>query len=996
MSSFNAHTPEGALIRRKYRTEYFVLVVSSGMHTESFPAASHSPSPTARQAHASHLRTEYVFGEFRLYPARKLLMLGERQVLLGGRAFDLLVALVGRAGEVISHQELLSAVWPASVVEENGLRVHMSALRKILGENRDEPWIVTVPGRGYSFSRPVQLRTAAAVHEAGQPWTPPSGGAAGGTRITRLIGREALSTELAGRLAGARLLTLTGPGGIGKSVLVLAHAREHRGRYADGVYSVDFATLQDAAMVNATVGTALGVSLQAGDPVAGICRALQGMRALLVFDNCEHVLQPVSDLAAHITAACKETRVLATSREPFGITAEQVLRVPPLALPGQADRLDCADALAVPAIALFVERAAANSHRFVLTNDNLPTVVDLCRQLDGLPLAIELAAARVEALGVEGLTLRLNDMFGLLTRSRRLADARHAALDAMLDCSFRLLDEVERTVLRRVSVFYAPFSLEAAVVVCADADIEPAAVLNAVLALEDKSMLTLETEQGVPRYRCLNITRRYAAERLRQSEEAAEVARRHASHLHTVFLGARDGIVGRSLSQWQRQYGGLSADLLAALDWSFGLGGDVLLGVELCASVPLQVIELGMIGAFCDRVEQALDRLDGMADSSAKARSETRLACMWALATTHVSLSHERRAPIAARLARMSVEAVLPDERPLVLAAMCVAAFTLGDYARIGRLAGRALRDGEGRGYRADLSAQLTQVLADRWSALSLHFRGFHRRAREHAIKTLQSGLPSGSTQALGPISLRVSMGVVLSRIDWLEGAVDAALARVLQVVSVAEDEHPLGLAMALGLGLAPVALWRGDDALARETVEKLDALARRHALSFWCDWARYLRAFLAPAGEAHDRETESPELGDAPPMMLELAATVRPGLVPKDLLAASTGTLWCGPEASRLLAERARAGGEAPAEVEAGLARAFVQAQAQGALSWELRCAMSLARLWEAGDRVDEATALLGNVLARFDQGYDSTDLRQASALQDTLERRSGGHESR
>ncbi|MCC2957554.1 helix-turn-helix transcriptional regulator [Massilia sp. IC2-477] len=948
-----------------------------------------SSTRAARRADLSPLTTEYVFGDFRLYPARKLLLLGERQVPLGGRAFDLLVALVIRAGEVLSHHELLTAVWPSSVVEENGLRVQLSALRKILGESKDEPWIVTLPGRGYSFVRPVELRVSVPARDSGQPWSLP-GRAGSGGRITRLLGREALLAELAGQTAG--LLTLTGPGGIGKSALALAHADERRGRHADGVYCVDFASIRDPALATAAVGTALGVSLQAGEPLAGICRALQGMRALLVFDNCEHVLQAVAEIAARIGASSKDVRILATSREPLGIAGELVKRVTPLALPEHTDSLGIEEALAAPAIALFVERAVANSHRFVLTRENLPTVLELCRQLDGLPLAIELAAARIEALGVDGLMARLNDMFGLLTRSRRLADARHAALDAMLDCSFRLLDDVERAVLLRASVFHAPFSLEAAVVVCESATLAPSAVVDAVLALEEKSLLARESEHGVARYRCPNITRRYAAARLLESGAAGDAAHRHARHLHAVFVGASDGIIGRSLPQWQRQYGGLSADLMAALDWSFGPGGDAMLGVELCASVPLQVIELGMIGAFCARIETALGLLDGMAGGATQ-RIEARLACMWALATTHVSLPRERRTPIDARLARIRDEDVAPDERPLIFAAMCVSAFSVGDYARVVRLAERARSEGQQGAYRAGLSGQLLQLLADRWSALGLHYRGLHRQAREYAIKTLESGLPSGSTQALGPISLRVAIGVLLARIDWFEGAADAAMARALQVASVAEDEHPLGLAMALGLGVAPIALWRGDESLARETVERLDSLARRHALSFWCEWARYLRA-LVPAGDAaSERQDDGLDIDAAPPMMLELFASVRPDLLSDALLAGAAEGLWCGPEAARAMAERAHAKGTAPIEVESGLARAFVQAQAQGALAWELRCATSLARLWEANARADEAGSLLHHVLIRFHQGYESADLRAARALQEHLAGVRGGN---
>ncbi|WP_137174049.1 winged helix-turn-helix domain-containing protein [Massilia sp. HP4] len=462
------------------------------MHIDTVNAQSTTVHPHPRATPAG---ADYAFGDFALYPARKLLVRGETPVVLGGRAFDLLVALVARAGEVVGHHELVAAVWPHAVVEENGLRVHMSALRKALGEGPADQYVLTVPGRGYRFVKPVSASLAVSRTQAQGP------------RLGRLIGREAALEWLARGLAQARIATVTGAGGGGKSALALAYAAGHARRYPDGCRVVDFSAGQ-------------GPALAAID-------SLRERQALLVLDNCEQAL-PLAAALAQRGAAASRLTVLATSRAPLGLHGEWEYRLPPLDLPAADAALDCRQALALSAIALFVERAEANSSRFALTPSSLPSVVKLCRALDGLPLALELAAARVEALGVEGLAARLDDILLLLTRSRRLAGPRHASLEAMLDAGHRLLDEPGRTLLRRLALFEGTFSRAAAERVCAFGTLGPAAVAPALAGLASASLLTAEREPGTTRYRLLHTTRRYARARLAASGEEALVARRVA------------------------------------------------------------------------------------------------------------------------------------------------------------------------------------------------------------------------------------------------------------------------------------------------------------------------------------------------------------------------------------------------------------------------------------------------------------------------------------
>lgn len=456
------------------------------MHTDTATAQSPPPAgcPHARLEPAG---ADYAFGDFALYPARKLLVRGETPVVLGGRAFDLLVALVARAGEVVDHHALVAAVWPHAVVEENGLRVHMSALRKALGDSPADQYVQTVPGRGYRFVKPVSASL------------PSLGARLHGPRLGRLVGRDAALQQLAQGLAEARIVTVTGAGGVGKSALALAWAAGQAQRYPDGCHVVDCA---------AGDGQALGA--------ANAIDALRARQALLVLDNCEYDLPVAAALAARAAAGGRAT-VLATSRGPLGLPGECEYRLAPLDLPA--------------AVALFVDRAEANCSRFALTPATLPGVLELCRALDGLPLALELAAARVEALGVAGLAARLDDMLLLLTRSRRLADPRHASLEAMLDAGHRLLDAPGRTLLRRLALFDGAFSTEAARQVCGFGALAPAVVAPALAQLTSVSLLMTECEQGVARYCMLNTTRRYALARLAASGEEELVSRRMAHYV---------------------------------------------------------------------------------------------------------------------------------------------------------------------------------------------------------------------------------------------------------------------------------------------------------------------------------------------------------------------------------------------------------------------------------------------------------------------------------
>lgn len=936
-----------------------------------------------------HADAALVFGRFVLYPARKLLAADACPVHLGSRAFELLVALVAKAGQVVGHDELVATVWPTTVVEENSLRVHISALRRALGESPAERYIITVPGHGYSFVMPVAPQCAPALalaHQVGWPALAPAPAML--ARMTRVLGREQATAELARQLATHRLVTLVGAGGIGKSTVARALAAERGGAWRHGAVLVDLSGLSDPALAPATVAAAMGISVRADDAMASICGALHDTDMLLILDNCEHLIHAAALLAERILDATARVHILATSREPLYASGECIHRLPPLAMPADGEPLTVEQAFGYPAIALFVERAMANTDRFALTSANLPLIVHLCRQLDGLPLALELAAARVDSLGVEGLAARLDDLFALLTRGRRTALPRHAALQALLDCSYRLLSEAERTVLRRLSVFRANFSLESASMVCACAHIGASQVMEAVLTLAAKSLLSVDVVEGVARYRSLNTARRYAAARLAQSDDAGPVAERHARHLLALFARATADLDTHPLARWNAQYGGATGDLMGALDWAFGEDGNALLGVELAALVPFPMIELGMVEEYRRRVELALERLAALAPPPPML--ELRLVSAWAICTAQVNVKRSEREAMCARLDRITPGRNGPESELLALSSMASCAFVAGDYPRVSALAERIALHARVYGERGDAIDELFRLLADRWHALGAHYLGRHEEARMLARRVLEAPLPKGSAPVLGHVPQTVSMGIVLSRIEWLTGFSDRALATARHSVALCDGEHPFALCQALAMGLAPIAIWRGDGELARGAVAQLQRHANRHAIKFWAQWANSLARVLGMPGLPDETPGGPRHYVSDNALALDLLGTLDPALA-----AAATvrrveagEVLWCAPEVLRLRAEQALATPGREAAAESLLWRASEMARSQGALAWELRCASSLARCWARSGRRSQAASLLGAVAARFSEGFGTADWLAAKALLQDLQR--------
>jgi predicted ATPase/DNA-binding winged helix-turn-helix (wHTH) protein len=467
------------------------------------------------------------FGPFRLFAKQHLLLEGDKPLRLGSRALDILIVLVERAGELITKEELVARVWPNTTVEEGNLRVHIAAIRKALGDGlADNHYVATIPGRGYRFVAPISFLETSTVR-------PPAALESAHNLpafLTQLIGRAEIVGTLVGQLQERRLITVVGPGGVGKTAVALAVAHELSASFHDGVQFVDLASVPDPLAVPSALAGVFGPDR---------LRPSRDKELLLVLDSCEHVIELAAALSEEILNRAPGVHILATSRERLRASGEWVHRLLPLGVPSLSN-LSAAEALAFPAIQLFVERATANSDEFKLTDIVAPSVADICRQLDGMPLAIELAAGRVDSFGIAGIASRLDNRFHLLRHGHRTALARHQTLGATLDWSYDLLPASERVVLRRLAVFAGWFTMAAASAVASGGQLAETDVVDSLANLAEKSLVATDVGGATVHYRLLESTRAYSLDKLKESGEAKLLAERHAEYFR-VFFGRAQG-----------------------------------------------------------------------------------------------------------------------------------------------------------------------------------------------------------------------------------------------------------------------------------------------------------------------------------------------------------------------------------------------------------------------------------------------------------------------
>jgi predicted ATPase/DNA-binding winged helix-turn-helix (wHTH) protein len=917
-----------------------------------------------------------MFGPFRLDPLQRVLQEGERPIRLGGRALEILLVLVERAGELVGKDEIMARVWPNVAAEEATLRVHLSTLRKALGHGRNGArYIENVTGRGYRFVAAVTrlkgdspapaVQVAAAERRHGLP-----------IRLTRMIGRSDIVGTLATRLPQQRFVTIVGPGGIGKTTVALATADKLFFSYRHGACFVDLASITDARLVPSTLASVLGLEVLSDNPVPALLAFLADQHLLIVLDNCEHVVDAANTLAEQVLEGAPGVHILTTSREPLRAEGEWVHRLEPLDIPPSSATLTAAEALAFPAIELFTERAMASLDSFELNDADVSIVADLCRRLDGIPLAIELAAARVDLFAIRELAMRLKDSLQILTKGRRTALPRHQTLRATLDWSYGLLPSMERVILRRIAVFPGIFDLASASAVAADGDVSAAEVFDRIGNLAEKSLISVDVTGEDVLFCLLDTTRTYALEQLEVCGESATIRRRHAELCCADWEAAE--IRAPSTADGVAAHGRKIDDVRAALDCCFSPEGDTSIGVRLtAASAPLW-FQLSVVDEYRNRLERALRVLkaNSTPNPALEMRLNTRLgnALMQTRGPTPgVDSAFNRALEIADLLGD-------PSARWQALWGLGMVRVADGDYPSAVAFAERCRR--------ASIdSDSWAAIMSHRLSALIHHFAGDQMTARHHAERVLNH--PFSAKPSLS-YDHRVAARATLCRILWVLGLPDQAVhAAYDSVEDGLSADHAPSLCYAL-LFACSVVLWAGDVPAATRLVAMLLDHSARHSLTCWHFWGRCFEAALelrhGDTAEKLGRRADVLRDPLCSAVPLEMLGTLSEELVGSEAIArAETGRAgWCAAEILRAKGEIILKNGasEAICAAEALFRRSLDIARRQDALSWELRAATSLARLWRDQGRNQEAHDLLAPVYGRFTEGFGTADLVAAKTL--------------
>ncbi|MDC3740033.1 winged helix-turn-helix domain-containing protein [Pseudomonas syringae pv. syringae] len=569
-----------------------------------FEASGHDEMAIQETGEASRSDDAIHFGSFTLLPREYLLLKDSQPVPLGSRAMALLVAFAKRPGELLEKAELLTLAWPRAVVEECNLRAQIVALRRAL--DAEENYIVTVPGRGYRFVAPVSVQSAVRPEPAAQVDTPVSLSV---TTINRqVLGRDELIAQLSELTLSRRLLTLSGPGGVGKTTVALALADSLAAQSGLSTAFVDLTPVNGTQPILGRIASALGLSAENEQPLHDIPPSLVGRPQLLVLDNCEHVLDETAAAVEALLANAPLCCIVVTSREPLRAQGEWVHELGPLQVPDEHEALTAAQAMGYSGVALFVTRAREQDPEFAFNDGDAETVAAICRKLDGNPLAIELAAARARTFGIHDLVGLLDGSFRLQMTGLRTALPRQRSLSATLDWTYGMLTGHEQALLRQLSIFNGSFTIDGAMAIVNIGLPDVRMTLPMLESLLEKSLLgTFDHSQG-KRFRLLETTRLYAHEKLVQFDDVPRLCRAHAQWALTLLEHGRQDLEQLSQELWTQRYGIEVDTIRAALTWAFSAEGDRQLGVELtlCSS-PLW-LRLSLVREYQDWVNHGLPR----------------------------------------------------------------------------------------------------------------------------------------------------------------------------------------------------------------------------------------------------------------------------------------------------------------------------------------------------------------------------------------------------
>ena len=945
-----------------------------------------------------NLRTNDVasFGPFRLFMAERRLEKADEPLELGSRALDILITLVERTGEVVTRKELISRVWPDVIVEEANLRVHISGLRKALGDGRDGArYVANVTGRGYCFVAPVTRSASQRSAPQARPFVSdrlrqlPA-------RLTRMVGRDDTVRALSAQLMTQRFVSIVGPGGMGKTTVAVSIAHELIDDFEGAVFFVDLGALTDPGLVPTAVASALGFMMQAQDPFLSLLAFLGERRVLLVLDNCEHVIDAAAALAEPVVSEAPQAHILATSREALRVAGEHVHLLYPLDRPLNHVGLTAAEALTFSAVQLFMERAAASGNRSELSDADAPIVARICRRLDGIALAIELAASRVSSHGIRGTAELLDNRFKLLWQGRRTALPRHQTLNAMLDWSYNLLQERDKLVLCKLSVFVGVLTLKAALSVAGTTANDPD-VADAVASLVAKSLISTTSIGESTYYRLLDTTQAYAAGKLAELGDADNAARRHAIY-YSNYLEHDEAIQSTFGAHDLSGYAPHIGNVRTALEWAFSGHGDVAVGVELATWAAPLFVGLSLLDECRNWCEQALAGLD---DAGRGTRGEMILQEALALSSMFSKGNgDEVRAAIERGIA---LSETFEDRDQLQLLAGLNIFLT-----RIGDFRGALIVAEQGVAFARAAANTAGLVMSDWMLGVSQHLVGNQAEAQHHCEAGMAKAVELGQLNAnFFGYDHRIRALVALARALWLRGFSNQALRIAQQAIDEAERrDHPVSVCISL-IYAAPVFLWSGDLERAADLIERLIAYAGRYSLAPYRAVGMALRGQLAvirdqaAAGLILLRDALETLRAEQHNILATVFTSAlaeglwKAGQFDEALItingavarAASCGATFDMAELLRIkgqiLAAMPRPDWASAADC---LMQSLAVAREQSALAWELRSATALARLLSENGQRDQARDTLAPVYDRFTEGFETADLRIARQLIDDL----------
>lgn len=936
------------------------------------------------------------FGPYQLWPQERRLCRDGEEVKLVGRGFDILLVLVQNSGNVVTRLQLMESAWSGLVVDDSNLRVQIAALRSTLGDAKDGiEYIKTVPRRGYSFVARVEREETLSRASFGLPTdsiqncfrTFPSA-------FRRIIGRADDIAEISASLHTSRFVSVVGAGGMGKTVVAIAVAHALMGDFDNQAIFVDLSIVTSEECVDVAIAAAFCLTTQSGDALGEVIAHIGNRRLLMVLDNCEHVIGAASAAAERLFAGAPNLFILTTSREGLRAEGENVYRLEGLACPPDGADLGADQAIEWPAIQLFMERAAANGHRRALADEEVPSVVSICRRLEGMALAIELAASRAASHGIIGTSELMNHRFKLMWQGRRGAVCRHQTMNAVLDWSYNCLGRADQLVLARLSIFVGSITVRVAEEVVADDRIDPLEVVNSLVGLAEKSLISVDGTNGEVRYRLLDMTRTYAAAKLAESGEHASVARRHASYVVSRLIAVqRSCQTGESLVQ--EDIVSLMGNLRIAFDWCFSNRSERRTAVQLVVrAVPL-LLRRSLLEECRKWCEWALHLL-----CDSERGSEIELTLWEGLAVSEMFTRGNREETRHSIERGLSLaKALESDEQELrLLSAMHIFRARIADIHGMKEVSRRAM-ELAARTSRDDLLA-----MTEWMQGTTCHLGGDQVNAQIYCEAALRRSVHIDASQfnSIG-YDHRIRGLIVLVRTLWVRGFLDRAVALAHEVIIEAnERQQPVALCIAL-IYTTTIAIWSEDLDKAGAQIERIMACAADNALEPYHAVAIAMRGEVAvlrgniDMGIADLRAAISVLHAHRHRVLsTEFLRSLSEALAADGLIAEAMETLdeaICRAESSGelyLLPDMLRARGEIIAkgpvpdldQAEHRLRQAVADARYQSAKGFELRAAISLARLVLASGRADDAATIIGSTISGFEEGLDQPIMRSAYRL--------------